>query len=153
MCQYFTKYITWFWSPYLQAWLNFISFQYEIKNWKLPECGPFKNRIGFNFHTYSAVLLLKTATQLRALKIISAKRESFGVKNRSIICHLKAELLFVIIVISFQMIICHTSLNTTYFNQANFWIKKIKNFCDNGRPSIGARKVSWLQLVVEGDLI
>ena len=62
--------------------MNFVSFRYETENWKLPECRPFKNRIGFNFHTYSAVLLLKTAAQLRALKIISAKWESFGVKNR-----------------------------------------------------------------------
>ena len=82
-------------------------FQNETKNWELPECGSFKNRIGFNFRTYSAVLLLKTAAQLRALKIISAKRESFEVKNRSIICHLKVELLFVINVISFRMITCH----------------------------------------------
>ena len=62
--------------------MNFVSLRYETENWKLPECRPFKNRIGFNFHTYSAVLLLKTAAQLRALKIISAKWESFGVKNR-----------------------------------------------------------------------
>ena len=98
---------------YWLAGLNFEHFQNETKNWKLPECGSFKNRIIFDFRTYSAVLLLKTAAQLPALKIISAKRESFGVKNRSIICHLKVELLFVINVISLRMITCHTSLNKT----------------------------------------
>ena len=34
-------------------------------------------------------------------------------QNRSIICHLKVELLFVIEIISFRMITCHTSLNKT----------------------------------------
>ena len=61
----------------IKNWIErIVSFWWKIENSKLPEWRLFKNRIVFNFRTYSAVLSFKTRPWSSSFLIISANWES-----------------------------------------------------------------------------